>query len=141
MQATLKPEPEAGHDPCTQLLVRSWRLIMVRGVECPLVTHEFRCACGLDGREVLRAFCAFLCALAFSQRRRLWVNPPGEPRLTADETDMLRLIAAAQNGCAPLLDAQLSGLARQPLRAGLEHSVRGLGALLQARQMRLPRPA
>ncbi|HNJ46424.1 MAG TPA: hypothetical protein PLA33_09855, partial [Ottowia sp.] len=59
----------------------------------------------------------------------------------ADETDMLRLIAAAQNGCAPLLDAQLSGLARQPLRAALEHSVRELGALLQARQLRLPRPA
>lgn len=141
MQANLKQEGEAGYNHCTQLLVRAWRLIMARGVECPLVTHEFRCACGAEGGEVFGAFCTFLCALACSQRRCLLVNPPGEPRLTADESRMLTLIAAAQNGCPHLLEAQLAWLARRPLRRTLEQSVRELGALLQARQLRLPLPA
>lgn len=127
-------------NPCAHLLVRSWRLIMARGVECPLIAQEFKCACGAAGQQVFGSFCIFLCALAVAQRRCLLVNPPGAGALTADETRMLTLIAAAQNGCTSTLRAHLSWLARQALRGALEESVHELAAALRASHLRLPQP-
>lgn len=141
MQATLSREGEADFNRCADLLVRAWRLIMVRGVECPLVAHEFRCACGCRSPEVFSAFCSFLCALALTQRRRLLVNPPGEAALTADETRMLTLIAAVQNDCPSLLDAHLSWLAQRPLHQALEKCVRKLADVLASQRLLLPAPA
>lgn len=142
MQATLSHhEGDAEFNHCAALLVRCWRLIMVRGVECPLVAHEFRCACGRSGPEVFSAFCSFLCALALTQRRRLLVNPPGTAALTADETRMLSLIAAVQNDCPSLLDAHLDWLAQRPLQQALEKCVRRLGDALATHRLHLPTPA
>ena len=129
----------AGH--CQRLLVRSWRLIMARGVECPLVAHQFRCACGANTEQVLGAFCTFLCALALAQRRCLEVNPPGTRALTCDETRMLALVAAAQNRQPALLQAHLLWLAQRSLRKVLEKSVHELAGVLSANRLRLPLPA
>lgn len=128
------PEPNgAGH--CQQLLVRSWRLIMAQGVECPLVAHEFKCACGANTEEVLGAFCTFLCALALAQRRCLEVNPPGTRVLTCDERRMLTLVAAAQNRHPALLQAHLLWLARRGLRRVLEKSVQELAGVLSVNRL------
>jgi len=140
MQATLKMEGEPGYSHCANLLVRSWRMIMVRGVECPLIAREFKCVCGRSSPQVFSAFCSFLCALALTQRRCLLVNPPGEHALTADETRMLTLIAAAQNDCPRMLDAHLSWLAQRPLHKTLEQSVRDFAAVLSSHRLRLPAP-
>lgn len=126
---------------CQRLLVRSWRLIMAQGVECPLVTHEFKCACGANTDEVFGAFCTFLCALALTQRRCLEVNPPGAHTLTCDESRILALLAAAQNRQPALLQAHLLWLAPRRLRKLLEQSVRDLAGVLSANRLQLPLPA
>jgi len=136
-----EPRPRTRHDDCTQLLVNAWRMTMVHGIDCPLIAQQFRCSCGAEGREVFRAFCTFLCALAVAQRRCLTVNPPGPHALTTDEARMLALIAAAQNDCPCTLEAHLTWLAWRPLRQTLEESVRELSGLLSASGQRLPSPA
>lgn len=141
MKPMLKSENETGYNPCEELLVCSWRLIMARGADCPVVAQGFRCACGASGSQVFATFCTFLCALAFAQRRCLFVNPPGERALTVDEERMLTLIACAQNGCNATLDAHLCWLARRMLRKTLEESVRELAAVLNRHQLHLPAPA
>ena len=140
MQPLLNPDEERRPNDCAQLLVSSWRMTMVHGIECPLIAQQFRCACGAEGREVFTAFCTFLCALAISQRRCLRVNPPGPHALTSDESRMLTLIAAAQCDCPATLDAHLSWLALRPLRKTLEASARELAALLGTSGQRLPVP-
>lgn len=141
MKAMQKTEDADERNPCEDLLVHSWRLMMARGAECPLVTQQFQCACGASGPQVFTTFCTFLCALAFAQRRCLRVNPPGERTLTTDEARMLALIACAQNGCNAALEAHLCWLARRMLRKTLEKSVRELAAALSVHQLRLPVPA
>lgn len=141
MFTTLKQDEEIETNDCAQLLVSAWRLIMVHGVECPLIAQKFHCTCGAEGREVFRALCTFLCALALSQRRCLLVNPPGRYVLTKDESSMLALISCAQNDCPAMLDAHLSWMARRPFRKTLEESVRELAATLSTSGQYLPVPA
>lgn len=141
MEMDLEMGCDAADNPCAELLVRAWRRIMVSGAECPLVAREFTCVCGADGKQVFNAFCTFLCALAFAQRRCLLVNPPGVRKLTIDETRMLTLVAAAQNGCAALLEAHLSWLAQRTLRSTLRQSVHELAEVLGASRLCLPAPA
>lgn len=140
MKATPKPEDAHDCNHCEDLLVHSWRLMMARGAECPIVTQQFKCACGASGTQVFAAFCTFLCALALAQRRCLRVNLPGESALTMDEQRMLALIACAQNGCHAALEAHLCWLARRMLRRTLERSVRELADALSTHQLRLPAP-
>lgn len=140
MRPTLKSEGEAGYNQCEDLLVCSWRLIMARGADCPLVAQRFKCACGASGDEAFAAFCTFLCALALAQRRCLLVNFPGARVLTADEERMLALIACAQNQRDRALDAHLCWLAQRLLRRTLEQSVRELAAALSVRDLRLHAP-
>lgn len=140
MKVMRKAEDANDDNHCEQLLVHSWRLMMARGAECPVVTQQFKCACGASGTEVFAAFCTFLCALALAQRRCLRVNPPGERSLTIDEQRMLALIACAQNDCDVALEAHLCWLARRMLRKTLERSVRELADALSTHQLRLRLP-
>jgi hypothetical protein len=140
MKALLNAENADDYNRCADLLVHSWRSMMARGAECPIVAQQFKCACGADSTQVFAAFCTFLCALALAQRRCLRVNPPGERSLTLDEQRMLALIACAQNGCHAALEAHLCWLARRLLRRTLERSVRELADALSTHQLRLPVP-
>lgn len=140
MDTTLKIPGEAGHNACQQLLVRSWRLIMTRGVECPLIPQGFTCACGANGRETFQSFCTFLCALALGRRRCLLVNPPGCRILTPDEIRMLAVIAASQHDHAALLQAHLRWLAQRSLRNTVRQSARELADHLNSSRLQLPAP-
>ncbi|MEB2347740.1 MAG: hypothetical protein OZ923_03935 [Comamonadaceae bacterium] len=140
MPSMPQPHHETKYNDCAQLLVHAWRMTMVHGIDCPLIAQQFRCSCGADGREVFRAFCTFLCALALAQRRCLTVNPPGRYALTTDEVRMLTLIAAAQNDCPCTLDAHLAWLSWRPLRQTLKESVRELAGLLSTSGQHLPVP-
>lgn len=137
---TLEPEDESGYNPCQQLLVRSWRLTMARGMECPLIHHEFVCACGAGGKATFHSFCSFLWALALGRRRRLRINLPGCRTLTTDEIRMLTVIAASQHDCPALLQAHLSWLARPVLHETLQRSTHELASRLSSRRLRLPLP-
>lgn len=141
MDASLELQARLGRCPCRRLLVRSWRLIMARGAECPLVRRGFTGVCGAEGEEVHLAFCTFLCALALAQRRCLLVNPPLSDRLTADEVRMLTLIAASQNDSPSLLQAHLQWLAERPLRKTLEQATHELARALRSRGLCLSMPA
>lgn len=141
MQVLLTYNGKTEDSDCARLLVRSWRLTMAHGAECPMIASKFRCSCGAGAHQVFRAFCVFLSVLALSQRRCLRVNLPGQTTLTTDEVRLLTLIAAAQNDYPKTLDAHLSWLATPPLRKALENSVRELAGQLKDVGQCLPVPA
>lgn len=137
MPVGLQTEEQTRRCECAQLLVHSWRQIMARGVECPLIERQFRCACGAGGEGVFRAFCTFLCALALSQRRGLAVNPPGWEALSGDEVRMLRMISAAQRRGSAAPQMAASTQADRPASMTLEASVRELATMLARSGQRL----
>ncbi len=78
------------------LLVWSWRRIAMGRSFCPLMREEFAACCGEDGPEVFVTFCIFLKALAVASRRQFVIGIPGCVTVTADERQVLTLLAAAQ---------------------------------------------
>lgn len=129
-----------GFDPGRHLLVWSWRLIVTGRSHCPLLAMGFEDACGRHAGEVFRAVCTFLCALACSRRRRLWVNHPGCPALTPDEMRMLAVVAAAQHGHRTAFEAHVDWIARRDAREPFEAAARALAAALDASRLYLPAP-
>jgi len=123
------------------LLISAWRRIASGRNTCPLLIREFSEACGEDGLEALATFVTFLNALAYASRRRLSVGLPGGMALTADERQVLTLIAAAQNDRPALFQAHLSWLARGDARPTLAIGARALAAALNAHALRLTLPA
>jgi hypothetical protein len=122
------------------LLVWSWRRIITGRGDCPLIAREFLQLCGEDAAEVLATFYTFLQALACAGRRRLQVGYPGCSALTADERQMLVLIAVAQRHDAARLQAHLQIIARAALRPALAIAARALGTALNEHDLRLPLP-
>lgn len=141
MHNTLKLQGEEGFNPCTCLLVQSWRMIMSRGVECPLINKIFKDNCGCESKTVFRAFCTFLCALAFARRKCLIVSTPGQTELTGDEMQMLALIAAAQHQQEDMFHLHLEAIAEHSLRKTLRDSVLELAEVLKNNHLHLPQPA
>ncbi|MDE1149759.1 MAG: hypothetical protein PW843_24680 [Azospirillaceae bacterium] len=131
--------PEFG--PGEHLLVWALRR-MVQGKDYgPLVGREFADTCGEDGREVLATLHTFLLALIHTCRRELAIGHPGCPSLTADERQVLMLVAAAQNGKEAQFDAQLRWLALENDRPTLAMTARALAGALRVNSLTLVPPA
>ena len=95
-----------------ELLIGALRRIAA-GRDCTVLTRrDFTVAFLGDADEVFATFRAFLQSLAHGGRRKLRVGPPGSRQMTADETAVIALIAAAQADDATRLDAHLCWLAR-----------------------------
>lgn len=136
---TMDHTPEFG--PGEHLLVWALRR-MVKGKDYgPLVGQEFADTCGEDGREVLATLHAFLLALIHTCRRELSIGHPGCPSLTADERQVLQLVAAAQNGKEAQFDAQLRWLATDDDRPALAMTARALAFALGHNHLTLTPPA
>lgn len=114
------------------LLVWSWRRLAAGRADCAWAEQEFTDACGEDGPEVFLTFTVFLKALAFSSRRRLAVGTPGCLHLTADERQVLALLAAAQAGSPARLEAHLRWIAEAERRPVLEIAAGALAMALTA---------
>jgi hypothetical protein len=89
---------------------------------------------------VFATFVAFLEALAYASRRQIVLGHPGYLGLTADERQVLTLIAAAQNGRPALFDAHLTWLAKADRRQTLVIGAGALASALSANDLRLMAP-
>jgi hypothetical protein len=114
--------------------------MVARDGPSPLLEQELADVCGEDAAEVLATFRTFLQALAFAGRRRLRIGWGGYAGITPDERQLLSLVAAAQAGDRPQLEAHLRWLAGAERRATLAIATQALGAALAAHGMRLPPP-
>jgi len=121
------------------LLVWTWRKLVSGRGGCPLVGREYAAFDG--GEEMLVALAAFLRALGQGSRRALSVGPPGCLGMTADERQMLALLAAGQCEDETLIAAHLDWLVRPESRDGVAAAVRCLARTLTANDLDLPRPA
>ena len=122
------------------LLVWSWRRIAAGRADCRLMAREFGDACGEDAAEVFATFCTFLKALGFACRRRLAIGEPGAPAVTADERQVLTLIAAAQAATPALMEAHLRWLTEPDRRHVLQIAAGALANALKANELRLALP-
>jgi hypothetical protein len=104
------------------------------------MAREFRDACGEDGPEVLFTFCTFLQALGFASRRHIVIGTPGSRVVTADERQVLTLIAAAQTQTSALFEAHLRWLTRPQQRHVLQIATSALAAALHANHLYLALP-
>jgi hypothetical protein len=122
------------------LLVWAWRRIATGQSPCPVMAQAFRHACGEDGPEVFLTLCTFLKALGFASRRHLMMGKPGCPEITADERQVLTLIAAAQAATPALFEAHLRWMTRPPQRHVLKIAAGALGTALKVNQLCLALP-
>ncbi len=124
------------------LLVWSWRRIASGRACCPVMMGEFEAAFGEDGPDAFVTFCTFLKALALAGRRQFVIGAPGCLVVTADERQVLTLLAAAQAGAPPLLEAHLRWIAIPEKRHILEIATAALARALStnALQVALPTP-
>ncbi len=123
------------------LLVWSWRRIAAGRAQCPLTAREFADACGEDAGEVFLTFCTFLKALAFASRRQLTIGTPGCMAVTADERQVLTLLAAAQADVPALFEAHLRWLAKSEQRHILKIAAGALATALKVNDLHLALPA
>lgn len=123
----------AGH-----LLVWTWRKFVIGHADCPVLVREYLDFAGEQADAVLGAFAAFLQALGGGSRRMLSVGHPHCAGLTPDETQMLRLIAAAQTGDEALLTANLRWMTKPDYQAAALTAVTALAAQLTACGVVLP---
>jgi hypothetical protein len=121
------------------LLVRSWRRFVLGHGPCPLLAGAF----GGPGRgeDILHTLAVFLQALGAGSRHPLSVGHPGCIELTADEAQMLAMLAAMQARHAALFDAHLCWLVRPECRKAVTVAARILARLLSLERIRLPPPA
>jgi len=110
------------------LLVWAWRRLADGRRDCPVLAREFTEAFGEDAAEVLATLAVFLQVLGRGSRRRLVVGPPGCLALTADERQVLNLVAAAQNGHDIAVEANLDWLARREAHPALGMGARALAS-------------
>jgi hypothetical protein len=106
----------AGH-----LMVWTWRKFVAGRADCPVLAREYQRFAGDQAPMLLAAFGAFLQALGHGSRRILAIGRPYCAGLTTDEQHILRLMAAAQNGDAALVQGHLCWLvkaAHQPATVG-----------------------
>ena len=122
------------------LLIWSWRRIALGRSCCPVMMDEFAAACGEDGPEVFVTFCTFLKALAVSSRRQFIIGTPGCATVTADERQVLTLLAAAQAQSPALLEAHLRWIAILEKRHVLEIATRALARALAFNELSLVLP-
>lgn len=115
----------AGH-----LLVWTWRKLVAGEVECPVLAKEYMSFADGRGLVLLEAFSVFLQALGGGARRMMAVGHPHSPGITNDEAQMLRLIAAAQDGDMALLSSHLSWMVQATGREAAERSVLHLAETL-----------
>jgi hypothetical protein len=122
------------------LLIWTWRRLATGRAECPAIARAFGEACGEDGADVLATVLAFLQILAQGRRRRLLIGYPTALSLTADERQVLILLAAAQHGEAELLEAHVRWLAGGNHREALKIAARAVARALGAHEVFLPLP-
>jgi hypothetical protein len=123
----------AGH-----LLVWTWRKFVIGHADCPVLVREYLDFAGDQADDLLVTFAAFLQALGGGSRRMLSVGHPHGAGLTPDETQMLRLIAAAQTHDTHLLDANLRWMVKADQQAAALSAVMALAAQLTACGVLLP---
>lgn len=123
------------------LLVWSWRRIAMGRSCCSLMMEQFADACGEDGPEVFVTFCTFLKALAVASRRQFVIGTPGCLAVTADERQVLTLLAAAQAETPALLEAHLRWIAIPEKRHVLEIGTGALARALALNQLQVALPA
>lgn len=123
------------------LLVWSWRRIATGRSGCPLMLDQFADVCGEDGPEVFVTFCTFLKALAVASRRQFSIGAPGCTTVTADERQVLTLLAAAQAGTPALLEAHLRWIAIPERRLILQIATGALARALMAHALQIALPA
>ncbi len=121
------------------LLVWSWPRLAT-GRCCPLMMDEFSAACGEDGPEVFATFCIFLKALGVAGRRKFAIGAPGCLAVTADERQVLTLLAAAQARAPALLEAHLRWIAIPERRHILEIATGALARALCASELGIALP-
>lgn len=124
-----------------QMLVWSWRRIATGHACCPLTMDAFAAACGEEGPDVYVTFCTFLQALAVASRRQFLIGAPGCAAVTADERQVLTLLAAAQADAPALLDAHLCWIAIPEKRPVLEIATCALARALCLSDLNLAMPA
>jgi hypothetical protein len=129
-----RENPCAGH-----LLVWTWRKMVAGEEGCVLLAREYECLAGARAAELLDAFGIFLVMLGRGSRRTLAVGQPYCVGITNDEGQILRLIAAAQEGRGALVAAHLSWLVRASSAAAVRDLLEKLAALLTVCGVILPR--
>ena len=136
----LRPSGADPGDTGRQFLVWAWRRIIVGRGDCPAVARALALHCGEDAGEVLATLSTFLQALSYTARRRLQVGHPGCAGITADEQQLLALVAAAQAGEAPLMEAHLRWLVRPDARIPAAIAAGALGTALSVHGLVLTLP-
>ena len=136
---TFSPDMGRLSDP-EILVVRTWRKMVFSHGACLSIGEEF----DFESRtEVPHAVGEFLAALAQGVRHRLTIGHPGCLHVTADEHQMLALIAACQNGNTILLQSHLSWLVRPCRQKPVAEAAHALALTLHmhglAFQARTPR--
>lgn len=126
--------------PAEYLLVWSWRWVAMGRTCCPVMMDAFAASCGEDGPDVFVTFCTFLKALAVASRRQFVIGAPGCAAITADERQVLTLLAAAQADCPALLDAHMRWIAIPEKRRILEIATRALARALLFNELNLVLP-
>ncbi|HEX4272129.1 MAG TPA: hypothetical protein VHZ32_12110, partial [Rhizomicrobium sp.] len=106
---------------------------------CPLLAGAF----GKAGRgeDILHTLAIFLHVLGKGSRHPLSVGHPGCIGLTADEAQMLALLAAVQARHKALFAAHLCWLVRPECQDAVTIAARVLARLLSLARIRLPPPA
>jgi hypothetical protein len=122
------------------LLVWSWRRIVAGRVQCPVMAQEFADACGSDAGEVFLTLCTFLKTLAFASRRQLAFRAPDPFGVTADERQILTLLAAAQSEDHTLFQAHLRWLTPPERRGELQIAAHALATAFKANNLPLALP-
>jgi hypothetical protein len=137
----LPPSPQAlNFGYAEHLLVWSWRRMATGRGHCQFIDREFGEACGENAREVFATFVTFLEALAYASRRQMVLGHPGYLGLTADERQVLTLLAALQNRRLALFDAHLAWLSKPDRRQTLSIGAGALAAALSANDLHLTVP-
>jgi hypothetical protein len=135
------PQDVLGLSYGEHLLVWTLRRVVARRGLCPVIVREFADACGEEADEVLATFRVFVEMLGHSARRPLSIGYPGYGGLTGNERQILSLVAAAQRGDGPRLEALLCWLARIELRPHLAVAVRALATAFAAHDLALASPS
>lgn len=134
--------PDAGRPGYSEhLLIWSWRRIVGGRIHCPVMAREFGDVCGNAGDRVFVTLCTFLRALGAASRRHLAFSAPNPFDVTADERQVLTLLAAAQADDHALVQAHLRWLARPQQRQELQRATYTLATTLRASNLPLALPS